>query len=373
MPHDVVSMIMDKAFADNELKTRKALVMIGASCKSLKRMTEDVWVYLWNKYKIDNPAYPRNAAILKLSISNRLSLLCDKGCQLCKKPRIRKVYSEFAVRCCEECLHANTLSNWRLVNDYMIDKNILQKLPNIKQTMYSRGYGTYTLLFYWKDDVRAVIGKDCEQYRLEQLEAYKKEKTVELEKTLVDYPFDVDFVHQHTHYVKQMNEDPRLVNIKTILHDATRKYRIEYYQKQLLSYPGFDNIEKPIIHQSGFYQKFINKADRRVRPLTEKDYNIIKAEVFAIVNANRLKQEQEAQEKAFLETVQNMRSDLQAQLDLLKQKICNDDKLSWFGKYESIFYENLGKFNFVCPYCMPHTRKFSKDSFKQHFLAKHSG
>ena len=38
-----------------------------------------------------------------------VKLVTERGCQFCKRPRIRKVYWAFLVRCCRKCLEDRTI------------------------------------------------------------------------------------------------------------------------------------------------------------------------------------------------------------------------------------------------------------------------
>ncbi|CAG8819894.1 27909_t:CDS:2, partial [Racocetra persica] len=53
-----------------------------------------------------------------------VKLVLERGCQFCKKPKIRKVYFEFLVRCCEDCLKSKTIRNDQI-------KEIMPELSNL--------------------------------------------------------------------------------------------------------------------------------------------------------------------------------------------------------------------------------------------------
>jgi hypothetical protein len=88
-----------------------------------------------------------------------IALHCDIGCELCGKPRIRKVTTEFHRRLCKECLHSNTISDYALkCHDLKISDFIESNIPHTTVDMWGGKYvKMYTLKFFWKDDVNKVI------------------------------------------------------------------------------------------------------------------------------------------------------------------------------------------------------------------------
>ena len=84
---------------------------------------------------------------------DRLRLLGACGCMLCGKPRVRKVYWQYRVRCCQACLQDNTVSDHVLKTTHGIDVARLRHLPSNTADLYSSYYGAYSLTFFWKADV----------------------------------------------------------------------------------------------------------------------------------------------------------------------------------------------------------------------------
>jgi hypothetical protein len=55
--------ILQFASKDYDLKTRKALAMLGVTCKVMHGMAQDTWKHIWNRYKAANPSCPNSPAI----------------------------------------------------------------------------------------------------------------------------------------------------------------------------------------------------------------------------------------------------------------------------------------------------------------------
>lgn len=100
---------------------------------------------------------------------NAVALLMQTGCQVCGRPRIRKVHWEMmdgeGVRCCRACLLDRTVSDYRLLHDYAIGhafpseyERLLREMPHIEKEMYAPRTGGYSLRFYWTASVLVRLG-----------------------------------------------------------------------------------------------------------------------------------------------------------------------------------------------------------------------
>lgn len=102
-----------------------------------------------------------------------LSLVLGTGCQLCGARRVRKVYWEMGgdakgVRCCRACLYANTVGQYHLVHEMMLDRiypdlrqAVLPALPCRQADFFVPGFGggnVVTNTFFWSNDVLAALG-----------------------------------------------------------------------------------------------------------------------------------------------------------------------------------------------------------------------
>lgn len=117
-----------------------------------------------------------------ISAKRALQLVTATGCESCGCKRTRKVYWPFFCRWCRVCLEAKTISDYRLVNDFKVDKSALENLPCVLADLYAPRIGSYTLQFYLINDViDAHGGSSLEQIRDNVLdrEALLKEKRQE--------------------------------------------------------------------------------------------------------------------------------------------------------------------------------------------------
>ncbi|CAB4419135.1 unnamed protein product [Rhizophagus irregularis] len=95
-------------------------------------------------------------------------LVLERGCQFCGKTKIRKVYWEFLVRCCEDCLKARTLRQEDIRQDIMPNvlraDDVLSGLPFIPswhRRAWDRGTKNRPSSLYWTKDVITAY----EEYR----------------------------------------------------------------------------------------------------------------------------------------------------------------------------------------------------------------
>ena len=86
-----------------------------------------------------------------------LTLIARVGCEICGKPRIRKVYP-FGVRCCDSCLKENT------VCEYYLPRTLHDLDLPVNQRQFPNGdsgwKGYYTARFYWRAHLDAHV-REC--------------------------------------------------------------------------------------------------------------------------------------------------------------------------------------------------------------------
>jgi len=155
LPVHLVEQIMS-AFVDqmpykNVKKLTKTLGALTCSCSLFKGLLDPdhiAWQTLRDMSDIDicDKKYLKN-----MNARRVVQLDSCTGCEICKKPRIRKVHWQFKVRCCKECLYANTVSDYRLGNDYGIPYEEIRHIPHTIADMYTNGK-SYMLQFFWKSD-----------------------------------------------------------------------------------------------------------------------------------------------------------------------------------------------------------------------------
>lgn len=77
------------------------------------------------------------------------------GCMLCKKQNIRKVWWQFKIRSCTECLYERTIGEWEFEDK--IPKHTYANLPYTTKQMYNKYYRNYTIKFYWKAKIDEIL------------------------------------------------------------------------------------------------------------------------------------------------------------------------------------------------------------------------
>ncbi len=137
--------------------------------------SHDLWQDFWEN-KVCDTAKRRvtdEALAGAISAKQRLRLVGFTGCVFCGAKRIRKVYWEFAVRCCTDCLHARTISDYRVTHDYAVPADALAGLPFVTTEMWSRGHGTYTVKFHWRDHIVPLLRR---YHGVDSFEEYARRK-----------------------------------------------------------------------------------------------------------------------------------------------------------------------------------------------------
>jgi hypothetical protein len=93
-----------------------------------------------------------------VSVRRALCLVALTGCELCGAKRVRKVQWTFAVRYCQRCLEAHTISDYRLRTELGAPDGLLQSLPHIVVEMYRPRVGTFDARFYWTATALRALG-----------------------------------------------------------------------------------------------------------------------------------------------------------------------------------------------------------------------
>lgn len=189
LPTDVLRLIVQKSVDncdEDPSDTYNVLSSLSRVNKEVRSLVEPRWMETMDSMLFMNTAEKVTAMeqVRKgaINIKRAMYLITQKGCEFCECKRIRKVYWEFGggVRCCTECLHARTMSDYRLENELGVSKEILDRLPHTTAHMYAPRAGYYTLRFYWTKAVLKEIGASSVEYAKEICDARKK--AAELEK-----------------------------------------------------------------------------------------------------------------------------------------------------------------------------------------------
>jgi len=118
----------------------------------------------------------KNVVDTKSIDSNRMqtfsNLVLNFGCQVCgNKPRTRKVYWQFEVRICVDCLSAKTIADYRL-KKLNIEKSIVKDLPFMSRKAFPKfphNFLTGTVCFYLRRDANKRL-KELEEESIEERE-----------------------------------------------------------------------------------------------------------------------------------------------------------------------------------------------------------
>jgi len=117
---------------------------------------KNIWLYVSNYKKtalteFDKKTTPTNDSDYK----DVIRLAGFNGCMFCKNKNIRKVWWQFKVRSCAECLYDRTIGEWEFENK--LPKQVYENLPYTTKQMYNRYFGTYTIKFYWKTKINELL------------------------------------------------------------------------------------------------------------------------------------------------------------------------------------------------------------------------
>ena len=187
LPNDVLAIILEnisKSIIRKNISTPsiaiKTLLRLEATSKGLNKIINNeccnVWKSAWETFIEEKDDLK---SVDSRNPKECLLLYSLTGCQFCLIPRIRKVYTEFRARCCKECLYKRTLSDYMLTNKYLVSLSKINNLPSITKELWSRKIGTYTLVFYWIDDVEKRLGFSLDEYKIlekERRDAIERKK-----------------------------------------------------------------------------------------------------------------------------------------------------------------------------------------------------
>lgn len=187
LPNDVLCIVLEniashvtRASINKPQLAIKTLARLSSTCKDLNCMIDRdpddaVWQSAWNTFQTASTTTIIPPSTSKMCAKKLLMLHSMTGCEFCKAPRIRKIYTEFGVRCCKTCLFERTLSDYRLKTDYFVNvQSRLQHLPYTTCELWSRYAGSYTLRFYWKTQVEDKLGVSLDIFAKEETDRRQK-------------------------------------------------------------------------------------------------------------------------------------------------------------------------------------------------------
>ncbi|DBA77893.1 TPA: hypothetical protein ACH3X2_008320 [Trebouxia sp. C0005] len=145
-----------------------------AFAAQLRQPSADVWwEAAWASAKRMRPAaateeQKANPA-LSFKTRDKLRLAGFNGCMLCGAKSIRKVYWEFSIRCCKDCLIEHSLAENTLKHTFKLQLSTFQHLPHREVQMYKPHAGSFTFNTYWKPHLLPILQ---EEYGVQSFEEY---------------------------------------------------------------------------------------------------------------------------------------------------------------------------------------------------------
>lgn len=142
--------------------------------EQLKQSSANVWWdAAWAAAKRKRPAAAAEGqkADPALTIKTRdlLRLAGFNGCMLCGAKAIRKVYWEFSIRCCRDCLLKHSIAENTLKHTFALQPATFQHLPHRLVEMYKPRAGSFSFNTYWKAHFVPILQ---EQHGVQSFEEY---------------------------------------------------------------------------------------------------------------------------------------------------------------------------------------------------------
>jgi len=252
----------------NKSAAVKSLIMLSMTCKTMHNLIdENVWNEAYDAYNaVDRRELSSNEALLleKLSSKDRLVLFSHTGCQFCKAPRIRKVYPEFGVRCCKDCMQERTISSYRLSKDHLVNSDVYKGLPSITRDMYAHGVGSYTLTFYWLKDVEDRLGKTLQEHAIFATilrdNERRKLNDINLAEAISKAPFDLEYINITTKYMTKNTESPLDINVDVFVRQAWKIYNIKKLHEYILPLARSDGVLVAELKKTPLYNEIVSST-----------------------------------------------------------------------------------------------------------------
>ncbi|CAG8725833.1 8803_t:CDS:2, partial [Racocetra persica] len=175
-----------------------------------------------------------------------VKLLAERGCQFCKRRRIRRIYWAFRVRCCKPCLNQIRRD---LLSRYSIPDDILRGLT------YTTGFYKWgwdqspknrPANLYWRDDVYQVYNEYLKldpDERKDWLLNKRKEGRQKMEDVA-----QREIEHENEYWVKSSENEKKREERASTIESMIKNERNEY---------GLLRFKMPIVEQCMVYNKAI--------------------------------------------------------------------------------------------------------------------
>lgn len=181
-----------------------------------------LWSAAWSAAKRKRSAAAAEeqkiAHTLTVSFRDKLRLAGFVGCTLCGAKAIRKVYWEFGVRCCKNCLIQHS-AEYHLKEEYGLDPSSFQHLPSRDVGTYHPKKHHFTMTTYWKDHLVPVLQQtghniqSFEEFEQQHDSAKKKEMVAKAEEEKVRKAKRAERCEQLQEWCQEDNVDLQAANM----------------------------------------------------------------------------------------------------------------------------------------------------------------
>ncbi|CAG8475768.1 8195_t:CDS:2 [Dentiscutata erythropus] len=280
----------------------KDLLSLARVCKRfngyLSAETSTTTQEIWRASRTSYLPYLQMSPPEGMTERQYVKLVLERGCQFCDRSKIRKVYWEFFVRSCEDCLKDRIQRKEDLLPEFMNDGRSsddviagLTYIPSwVRRSYYMRNSRMCPSSLYWIDD----IIKTVEEYQNLPLHArndwikQKKEegmaKMREVNQRRLDYDRGMrELVQQNS---AKKNERSRLIKsrIQTMKNEKNSNNCLKYDSNILEECPTYLNHMFMQIRQSP-------------QPFTERSWVLLKKKLLREYEERRTTKRQERQNK----------------------------------------------------------------------------
>ncbi|CAG8515594.1 12722_t:CDS:2 [Racocetra persica] len=231
-----------------------------------------------------------------------VKLVLERGCQFCDRSKIRKVYWEFFVRSCEDCLRERISRKEDLLPEYMDDGRLsddviagLTYIPSWVRRSYTymRNSRMCPSSLYWTDHVLKTVQEYQslpiypQHIRNDWIKQKKEEglaKMKEVNQRRLDYDRGIrELVHQNS---LKKNERTRLIKSKI------QAMKSEKNANNCLKYDNFILEQCPTYNNHMFMQ-----IRQSPQPFTERSWVLLKKKLLKEYEERRISKRQERQNK----------------------------------------------------------------------------
>ncbi|CAG8619637.1 8269_t:CDS:2 [Rhizophagus irregularis] len=193
-----------------------------------------------------------------------VKLVTERGCQFCKKPRIRKVYWAFLVRCCRKCLEDRTIRldqiRHHLQSPNLIPDDFLSGLTfttGFYKSGWDRSPKHRPANLYWIQNVNDTYAEYIKldvNGRREWIKRKREEGKIKMEEVVKR-----EIEHENEYWTKTMENSKKRDDRASMIDYLIRKEKNEY---------GFPRFKMSIVEQCSTYNKAMMSTS--TSPFTER-------------------------------------------------------------------------------------------------------